>query len=307
MIASHLHRSALARMQRNVTSLQLQGRNNPCNDHLLIANNNRDLFERQSNISRPLTGTRRESPAMHQETSKSIIEQGAGDPSQHQHEDRPRSGRTTLPMQRSTSSTVTYQFHDILFDPRGVDDILSIDCEILDDNFNKIPVDNFQEEDHYNQEDQTRPEETSVARDNQQPQAEQHHQIERRRKRNQSNKNGNWSTKNLEEALNNINEGMSIQLATKLARIPALSVRDHYTGKTRGRKRGPAGILTTKEEEDLKLYLLKLHNLGHPLTRNQVKLTMARVTQSRPTPFKNGILGNRWMRWFLNRNPELTF
>lgn len=108
-------------------------------------------------------------------------------------------------------------------------------------------------------------------------------------------------------ALNNIDEGMPIQLVAKLARIPASSVRDHYTRKTTGRKRGPTRILTGGEEADLKLYLLKMHSLGHPLTRDQVKLTVARVTESRPTPFKNGIPGNGWMWWFLNRNPELTF
>jgi hypothetical protein len=36
-----------------------------------------------------------------------------------------------------------------------------------------------------------------------------------------------------------------------------------------------------------------------------MKLIVARVTQSRPTPFINGIPGNGWMRWFLNRNPSL--
>jgi hypothetical protein len=49
-------------------------------------------------------------------------------------------------------------------------------------------------------------------------------------------KNGNWRTKDLEMALNNIDEGMSIQLAAKLARIPTSFVRDHYTGKTMEQK-----------------------------------------------------------------------
>jgi hypothetical protein len=99
---------------------------------------------------------------MHQETSRSRIEQGAGVRSRHQQEDKPKSGRTALTMQRSTSSTVSYQFHDIPFDSRGVDDILCMDCEFLDNDINEIPVDNFQEEDHHNQEDQTRAEEQST-------------------------------------------------------------------------------------------------------------------------------------------------
>jgi hypothetical protein len=34
---------------------------------------------------------------------------------------------------------------------------------------------------------------------------------------------------------------------------------------------------------------------------------MARVTQTRLTPFVNGIPRDGWMRWFLHRHPELTF
>jgi hypothetical protein len=89
-----------------------------------------------------------------------------------------------------------------------------------------------------------------------------------------------------------------------LARIPTSSVRDHYIGKTKGRKRRPAGILTPGEEADLKTYLLKMHSLSHPLTRDQIKLTVARITQSRPTPFINRIPGNGWMRWFLQEEQE---
>lgn len=57
----------------------------------------------------------------------------------------------------------------------------------------------------------------------------------------------------------------------------------------------------------MELYVQKIHNLGHPLTKDQLKLIVARITQTRPTPFKNGIPGEGWMRWFLNRHPELTF
>lgn len=86
------------------------------------------------------------------------------------------------------------QFPDIPFDSREVEEILRMDCEFLDEDLNDIPFDNFQE-DHENQEHQTRPEETGVQSDidadSQGPEVEHDDQTERRRKRPQLNKNGN--------------------------------------------------------------------------------------------------------------------
>ena len=71
-------------------------------------------------------------------------------------------------------------------------------------------------------------------------------------------------------AFNNIDEDMSIK-----ARILTSSIQDHYISKAVGQKRGPACVLICDKEADLKLYLLKMHNLGHPLTRDRVKLIVA--------------------------------
>ena len=56
---------------------------------------------------------------------------------------------------------MNYQFPDIPFDSREVEDILCMDCEFLDKDLNDIPIDNFQE-DHENQEHQIRLEEIGV-------------------------------------------------------------------------------------------------------------------------------------------------
>ena len=46
--------------------------------------------------------------------------------------------------------------------------------------------------------------------------------------------------------------------------------------------------------------------MGHPLNPSQLKTKVAEMTQSRLTPFTNGIPGNSWLKWFRLRNPHLV-
>ena len=45
---------------------------------------------------------------------------------------------------------------------------------------------------------------------------------------------------------------------------------------------------------------------GYGLSPTQLKMKVYEITKNRWTPFKNGILGGGWMRWFKRRHPELT-
>ena len=69
---------------------------------------------------------------------------------------------------------------------------------------------------------------------------------------------------------------------------------------------GPPPILTKKEEERLLQYLEEMVDMGHPLNPSQLKTKVAKMTQSRLTPFTNGILGNSWLKWFRLRNLHLV-
>ena len=46
--------------------------------------------------------------------------------------------------------------------------------------------------------------------------------------------------------------------------------------------------------------------LGHLLTPAQLKAKVGESTQSRVTPFRDGIPRNSWLKWFRNRNPHLV-
>ena len=117
-------------------------------------------------------------------------------------------------------------------------------------------------------------------------------------------KNGNWSTKTMELAFEKLDDGYLMPEVSAFFNIPRSSLRDHYLGKTTSRKRGPQGVLTAEEEQALVGYLDKMIALGHPLNPSQLKLKVAEITQERVTPFKDGIPGESWLKWFKNRHPQ---
>ena len=69
---------------------------------------------------------------------------------------------------------------------------------------------------------------------------------------------------------------------------------------------GPKTVLIMAEEKELVNYIHLMLHLDHPMTPTQLKNKVAEITQDRITPFKDGILGQSWMRWFRARHPELV-
>jgi hypothetical protein len=119
-------------------------------------------------------------------------------------------------------------------------------------------------------------------------------------------KNGDWSTSDLNKAIEMIEGGAKILTAARAVNIPVSTVRDHLLGRRKGRKRGRERILNDEEENDLKAFLLKMHNAGQPLTPGQLKMKVAQLTQTRSTTFVDGVPGKSWMKGFRRRHPDLT-
>lgn len=82
-------------------------------------------------------------------------------------------------------------------------------------------------------------------------------------------KNGNWTVESLQEAIAAIDDGVPIRKASRAYGIPASSLRDHLTGRTVGRHRGRPGVLTVAEESLLVAWILKMQDIGHPVTITQ--------------------------------------
>lgn len=63
------------------------------------------------------------------------------------------------------------------------------------------------------------------------------------------------------------------------------------------------GVLSRKEEEELVEFILKMAMVGHPTTLLELMLKVAEITYYREMPFKYGIPGHRWVKWFTKRQP----
>jgi hypothetical protein len=63
-----------------------------------------------------------------------------------------------------------------------------------------------------------------------------------------------------------VEDEVPIRTAGRVYGIPTTSLRHHLFGRTLTRKRGRQGVLTIQEEAELKEYLLKMQDLGYPLT-----------------------------------------
>jgi hypothetical protein len=65
-------------------------------------------------------------------------------------------------------------------------------------------------------------------------------------------------------------------------------------------------VLTNAEESSLEQYLLQMQELGYPLTIGQLRLKVAEMVETRDNPFRNGIPGAVWLRWFRHCHPNLS-
>jgi hypothetical protein len=119
-------------------------------------------------------------------------------------------------------------------------------------------------------------------------------------------KNGNWEDSEMRAAIAAVDDGMTIRKAATTYGIPRSSLEDWLYGRTRSRRRGKEGTLTAEEERLIVNWICKRQDMGWPLTNLDLRLKVCEITQTRPTPFKSGIPGASWLRWWKRRHPELT-
>ena len=109
-------------------------------------------------------------------------------------------------------------------------------------------------------------------------------------------KNGNWSNKELAEAIKAYNNSMSMKKASEQFCIPNSSFREHCYGLRKLRNRGAKGILSTDEKQQLSDWLISMVERGFGLTHSVLKMKVSEITMSMETPFQDGILSAGWMR-----------
>jgi hypothetical protein len=85
---------------------------------------------------------------------------------------------------------------------------------------------------------------------------------------------------------------ISLWGADKFWGIPITSFSNHLNGKIESRKIGPLGVLTKEEDEVVVACVLSMQECGLSITLQQFKWKMVEITQTQPTPFKNGVHGD---------------
>ena len=107
-------------------------------------------------------------------------------------------------------------------------------------------------------------------------------------------------------ALAAVDDGYSMLKAARDHHIPYTTFRSWCDGSTRSRKRGVKAVLSPAEESLIVDYLIRMCDRGYGLSPRALKMKVYEITKNRSTPFKDGIPGGGWMRWFKRRHPELT-
>jgi hypothetical protein len=78
--------------------------------------------------------------------------------------------------------------------------------------------------------------------------------------------------------------------------IPLTFSLDKLNSKTRSRNLGPQGVLVNEEDKMLTTWILGMQECGFSITLQYLKMKVAKLTQTMPNPFKDGIIGNSW--WY---------
>lgn len=85
------------------------------------------------------------------------------------------------------------------------------------------------------------------------------------------------------------------------------SLFNHLNGKTRFWKMGPIGVLMAKKDVKVIKWTLTMQKCGLSINLHQLKMKVAKLTQTRPTLFQNGIPSNSWWYQFkLHKHPKLN-
>lgn len=119
-----------------------------------------------------------------------------------------------------------------------------------------------------------------------------------------------YTEEDVGKALEAIKSGMSIRNASKIYQIPRTTLLYKHTGKSPiSAKKGPALVLTDKEESDLVSWFTIISDKGFTLSKQQildsVQILVNKIVK-RKTPFSDGRPGRHWYEKFIRRHSKLT-
>jgi hypothetical protein len=98
----------------------------------------------------------------------------------------------------------------------------------------------------------------------------------------------------------------SLKKACKHWHIPLTFFSNNLNGITKSRKQGPQGMVNKEEDATMEAWTLGMKKCGFSITLDQLKMKVAKFTQTKINPFKCGNHGNIWWYWFMHCRLELS-
>lgn len=121
---------------------------------------------------------------------------------------------------------------------------------------------------------------------------------------------GQWKQEDLTQALQAVNGGMSVNKASITFSLPRRTLRRYVEkGKIGKAAMGRKPILTQEQETELSRRIIRLSQVGYPLTASVLRRCVYRYTKLNniPNPFREEKekAGLYWLKGFMERNPQI--
>lgn len=105
-----------------------------------------------------------------------------------------------------------------------------------------------------------------------------------------------------------IQNGASIRNTASQSGIPRGTLQNRLHKRNNKPKRGPPTVLTEDEEKSIVKWILSNHRKGFPRRRLDLRSIVKNFMDAspRPNPFTNNLPGEKWLKQFFKRHPEIT-
>lgn len=117
-----------------------------------------------------------------------------------------------------------------------------------------------------------------------------------------------YNINDIENALHEIQRGISITAAAKKYKIPRSTLAGkHFNIYPINMKKGPSSVLSAEEEDQLKKWIFSMSDARFPVTPAQLIDSVQRlvVELKRKTPFTDGRPGRKWYKSFMQRHSDI--
>lgn len=121
-------------------------------------------------------------------------------------------------------------------------------------------------------------------------------------------RNSQWTSAQLEAALDAVKKGMSIRRAGMRFNIPSSTLGDHVSGKSKRIHSGAPTILSPEEEKEIVRACQVMQSLAFPITKELVSVVVRDYLkdQGRGGHFRDYTPGPDWWSGFFRRHSDLV-